>query len=416
MRHAPRLATLCVLALTVAACGGAANGPAPDTSPGEDTALDTTTEPETEPALVLGAVASLTGSGADYGTGQTRGIELGVEHALAEHDQLALETVDDRSTVEGGVEAFEDLIESRASVILGPTLSPVAAGAGPIAQSVGVPVLAVTNTTLDIDEIGDMIWRVSLSEERMLPQTVQVASETHDIETAALVWDGSDDYSIGAARAFRSAAEDYGVELVADVRFNSEDWNGADHSTGGASADADDAGMDAATGYANAVDSAADEEPDALFLAARSRPAAGLLLAAEELGVDLPLVGGNGFNAPEVIAEAGSAAEGLMVAASWNPEIDQTHSLAFVDEYTERFGEEPDAFAAQSYAGVQIVSAAIAETGAHSRHDIQEGLGRISELDTVLGTISFEGHEAVYPAAIQQVTDGHLELIARGAP
>lgn len=401
MRHAPRLAILTALLPLALACGST-NGDATtptDVDPHNTRALSTALEPsEIDGPILIGAVASLSGSGAPYGDGQAQGIELAVRHAQGAGADLDLELLDDESSSEGGVAAFEELIEARAGVILGPTLSPVAADAAPVAQSVGVPVLAVTNTTLDIDAIGDMVWRVSLSEDQMLPQTLAVASEEHDLSSAALVWDGDDDYAAGAARAFRAAAAENDVELVADVRFDPDETEAT------------------AGGYANVLSEATDDNPDALLFAARSTPASELLLAARELGVTATLIGGNGFNSPEVIEAAGDAAEGLLVAASWNPEIDEPASLAFVEEFAAHFDRAPDAFSAQSYAGVQILLAALEGTENPTRQDIQDGLLGLDEVHTVLGDVRFHEHEAVYPAAVQEVRDGTFHLLARGTP
>lgn len=401
MRPAPRLAILTALLPLALACGstnGDSTAPT-DVDPHNTRALSTALEPaEIDGPILIGAVASLSGSGAPYGNGQAQGIELAVRHAQGTGADLDLELRDDESSSEGGVAAFEELIEARASVILGPTLSPVAVEAAPIAQSVGVPVLAVTNTTLDIEAIGDMVWRVSLSEEEMLPQTLAVASEEHDLSSAALVWDGEDDYAAGAARAFRAAAAENDIELVADVRFDPDETEGTEG------------------GYANVLSEATEDDPDALLFAARSTPATELLLVGRELGVTATLVGGNGFNSAAVIEDAGAAADGLLVAASWNPEIDEPASRAFVEEFSSHFDLAPDAFAAQSYAGVQILLAALEGTEDPSRQEIQDGLAALDGVSTVLGDVRFEEHEAVYPAAVQEVRDGTFHLLARGTP
>lgn len=389
----PRFRTsfaLCsALLLTLGACSTAETTTTTETSTDSATATDGT--------LVVGSVASISGSAAPYGLSQQAGTELAVEVEAADAVvPIRLESDDDASDPDTGVEAFNRLISDGVSAILGPTLSPVAAVTDPLAQAVGVPVLAVTNTTLDIAAIGDLVWRVTLSENAMIPQTLGVARDLRGVSTAVLLSDSTDDYSIGAAAAFRTGADEVGIDLLGDITF-------------------DPATLDP-SGWRQLVGEAAASGADALLLAARSEPAVQLLLAADADAVTATLVGGNGFNTPEVLTAAGPAADGLLVSASWNPAIDVPASRAFVAAFEERYGRTPDAFAAQGYAGVQILVAAAGAGGGTSRQAIADGLANLGELDTVLGALRFDGREAVYPAAVQEVQDGVLGLLARGTP
>lgn len=374
------------LTLVLAACGttnqtttpGTTSGPAGST-PGTGGSV-----PTAATDVIVGDVSSLTGSGAPYGIGQQRGIALAAESAGRGTRVIS---VDDTSTPDGGRAAMRSLVDQHASAVLGPTLSPVAAEADQVAQTAKVPVLAVTNTTLDINAIGDMVWRVTLSEDAMIPQAIAGAQRTTPFTKAVLVWDESDDYARGAAKAFREGARRNGVTLVGDVALAKE---------------------------ASAVDvlrtATAQGEPQAVFFAARSQRAIDLLKAAREVQPSLVKVGGNGFNAPEVITAAGAAAEGLIVAASWNAAIDVAANRAFVDAYRAKHGAAPDAFAAQGYAGVQVLLAAAAKGGGASPAQVLAGLRDMGEIDTVLGRLHFENREAVYPAAVQVVRDGAFVL------
>lgn len=376
------------LALLTAACG---SGSADEAGGQSDSATST------DGTLIVGSVASTTGSAAPYGLSQDAGTTFAVEReGSGSPVPLRLERDDDASDPRTGTDVFNRLIGSGVSAILGPTLSPVAAVTDPLAQAVGVPVLAVTNTTLDIDAIGDLVWRVSLSENAMIPQTLSAARDLRGVRSAVLLEDSTDDYSQGAAAAFRQGAERVDIALVEDRSFDPADLDPA--------------------GWRQLVAGAAATGADALLFAARSDPATQLLLAAQAESVTATLIGGNGFNAPEVISAAGSAANGLLVAASWNPAINVAASEDFVTAYTQRFGEAPDAFAAQGYAGVQILIAATRAGGGTSRQAIARGLNELGEVETVLGTLRFVNREAVYPAAVQEIRDGRLELVARGTP
>jgi branched-chain amino acid transport system substrate-binding protein len=396
-RHLAIAALAAVLLLT-GSCGttsapGSA-GPVQVAKPDGDTGDSASLSDGT---LLVGLVASLTGSGETYGTSQADGTNLALELEGASTEfPLTVSSLDDASDPDTGASAFESLIERGASVIMGPTLSPVASTADPLAQAVGVPVLAVTNTTLDIKAIGDAVWRVTLSERAMLPQSLATARDLRGVQTAVLLYDESDTYATGAATAFRTAASKTGVKLLDDVAFSPASLEPA--------------------GYQSLLRAAVGAKPDAILLAARARPAVDLLLAIKQLRLTETILGSNGFNPTEVLAEAGDAANGLIVTASWNAGIDDRASRTFVEQFRLKHQRDPDTFAAQSYAGVQVLIAAARAGGGTSRRAISRGLAALGEVDTVLGTLRFVDNEAVYPASVQVVTDGRFELLTQGTP
>lgn len=383
-----------VLALALlwpmAACGSSSDtGGADGSAAGSSAPTGTAAGPVV--SVLLGSIASESGSGQPYGIGQLQGTQLAVEQ-LEKWGMLDGRVLnqDDQSTPEGGVAAMSALIDAGAPVVLGPTLSPVAAEADKVAQAAGVPVLAVTNTTLDIDAVGDAVWRISLSEGAMIPQSVAAADDAFDLSSAALVYEPADEYSTGAAAAFRQAAGARGLQLSADLPYT--------------------AGQ---TDVRQLLREATASSPDALLFAARSDFAAELLLASAELELDQVLIGGNGFNAPDVLSKAGPAAEGLIVAASWNIGLGSAQSKHFVEDYRARFGMDPDAFAAQAYAGVQVLAAAVTEGGGGSPQQILEGLRSLESVDTVLGVVTFSDREAEYDAAVQVIENGAFVLLDR---
>lgn len=342
-----------------------------------------------KPVVTAGSLASLTGTATDYGVSQARGASLAASQSGSTPGaKVRLILADDQSNTTMGHDQMVAFAGTRVSAVLGPTLSGVAAAADPVAVASGIPVLAVTNTTLDITAAGKTVWRICLGESQMIPASVAYAKARKGITTAALVSETGDAYSEGAANQFRAAAAAQGITLVADVS------------------------MPQGSSNAPAVLAAAEAaNPQAIFFAARDTDATNLLSAsAGYAGVK---VGGNGYNTPLVITNSGAAANGLIVSASWNPAKRDAASRAFITAYSRRYpGDAPDAFAAQAYAGVQVLRAAVAAGNGTSATAVQRGMGRIPSVKTVLGTIRFPGssHEASYPATVQQVSNGVLGL------
>ena len=300
-----------------------------------------------------------------------------------------LRTYDDRSDAAGGIEAMREAIGAGASVVLGPTLSPVAASADPIAQAAGVPVLGVTNATLDMGAIGDLIWRVSLSEDAMVSDSVAYVAQNRltGSKNAVLIWEPADGYSMGSAESFRAAARDNGITITSEQTY-----------------------VEGSTTVASVASAALATAPDAVFMALRSTIAGGFLEATAS--TKAVRVGGNGFNSASVLGSAGAAASGLIVSGSWNVNSSNPESKGFVESYTKKYGAAPDAFAAQGYAAVQVLLAAMKKAQSSDPDAIQVALGQIGSVDTVLGRFGFDAeHEPTYPAAVQEVIGGQFTLV-----
>jgi len=334
-----------------------------------------------------GSLASLTGSASPYGLAQARGASLAAVHSRPGRVRVRLTLADDQSSERMGTNQMIAFTGARVAAVLGPTLSGVAGAADPTASAAGVPVLAVTNTTLDLAEAGPTVWRVTLSEDRLIPASVAYAASARGVRTASLVSVTGDEYSEGAARAFRTAAAQQGILLLADVSMPA-------------------GSSDAASAIAGAV----APGPKAIFFAARSRDAVNLVVAAQ--ASTAVKVGGNGYNTPDVLSAAGAATDGMIVSASWNPGRRDPRSRAFVRAYRAKYRSTPDAFAAQGYAGVQLLEAAAAAGRGGRPERVLAGLRRVRSVPSVLGTMRFRQgvREATYPATVQVVRAGRLRV------
>lgn len=332
----------------------------------------------------LASIASASGTAAAYGVNAQRGVRLAVDQ-LGD-GLIELRTFDDQSTNDGAMTAARTAIDWGATAVFAPTLSPVALTVAPMFTQNRIPTFGVSNATIDLGAAGDYFWRVSKSEADMVSASVNAA--TRRGQRAVLVWEPADGYSVGSRDAFVAAAAARGVTIVKEYEY-----------------------VDGRTTPATLLASASTQSPDAVFMALRSAVAATFLSATVDLA---PVrIGGNGFNSAPVIASAGSSANDLVVSGSWNIDEPVLMSEAFVAAYRAAYGSAPDSFAAQGYAAVQVLLAAVRAGGGTSAPRIQRGLGRLgtatNDAATVLGRFGYTtGHEPTYPAVVQQVRSGML--------
>jgi branched-chain amino acid transport system substrate-binding protein len=378
------LAMTGALALILTACGGDDGGDgAAGGGGGELVGSGSGDSCVIEESVPVGAALSLTGAAASYGESQRKGRELAAEK-LAEKEGVTydLKIEDDATDPRQGITVFESFTQDR-SVIIGPTLSNGAFQAQPIAQEAGVPVVAISNTAAGITAQGDYIFRVSLTEGQVIPQTVAKAKEAYGLEKVVVMYSNDDAFTESGYEVFASALEEEGVEVANTLTFSKTD-----------------------TDFRALLTEARNAEPDAIIVSGLIEAAIPLVTQARELGIDVPIVGGNGFNNPKLMSDAGDAAEGVVVGAAWNSASEGELNSAFLADYEEAEGGQPDQFAAQAYAGMMAIDAAVRANCSGERDDIKEGLGGIDGLDTVLGTLAINDDRDAEHDAVVQVVEG----------
>lgn len=392
------LALAGALALTLTACGGSDDPGSGGGGGGETGAAGgggglvgtgTGDECVIEDAVPVGAALSLTGAAGSYGESQKRGLELAAED-LAKKGGVTydLKIEDDQTDPKQGITVFEAFTKDR-SVIIGPTLSNTAFQAQPIAQEAGVPVLAISNTAAGITEQGDYIFRDSLTEGQVIPQTVAKAVSTYDLKNVVLMYSNDDAFTESGFKVFEAAVKDEGVTAAKVLTFSKTD-----------------------TDFRALLTEAKAANPDAIFVSGLIEAAIPLVTQARELGLDMPIVGGNGFNNPKLMSDAGDAAEGIVVGAAWNSASEGELNKAFQEAFEAKFSAKPDQFAAQAYAGMTIIDAAVRAGCSGERDAIRDGLKGIKDLDTVLGTFSINAdRDAEHEAVVQVIKDGAFTVL-----
>jgi branched-chain amino acid transport system substrate-binding protein len=338
---------------------------------------------------VIGAALSLTGAAAAYGASQRAGIQAAVADLTDPKVTVLIE--DDGSTKEQGITVYQKFINrDRVSAIIGPTLSNTASAADPLAQQAGVPVLAISNTAATgITDIGDHIWRDSLTEAQVIPGAFRKAQEKLHFKTAGVLYGNDDVFTKAGYDVMQKALADLSVKVLGTQTFAKPDRD-----------------------YHAQLTALIAAKPDVLVVSALADNAAGIVSQARQQGWTGPILGGNGFNSPAFIKNAGAAAEGVMVGTSWNSLSPAPANQKFLDSM-KKAGVTPDQFTAQAYTGVLVLAEAIRQAGGKtSRADLNAGLAKVKDLETPLGKFSFTPkRDAQHEPSVQQVKDGKFQIV-----
>ena len=345
--------------------------------------------------IKMGFVFSMTGGAAAYGATQKEGAELAVGQInAAAGGGLKISPIfeDDASVPQQGTNVYNKLINGdKVAVVIGPTLSNTAKITNPIAQQIGVTVLGVSNTAGGITEIGDYIFRNSLTEAVVIPNTIKIAKEKLGLKKVVLFYGNDDAFTKSGADVFRKVLQAEGIQILGEQTFAKGDRD-----------------------FSPQLTQIKSQNPDAIVCSALVEEASGIVSQARQLGIPktVRIIGGNGFNSPALIKNAGEASEGVIVGAAWN--ISSTHPLnvKFVDDYTKKYNRPPDQFAAQAFAGVHIAYQAAKAAGtADNRKAIRDAMVKLKGLDTLLGKFSFtEGRDADHSPVVQEVKGGKFAV------
>src|SRR3712207_6620831 len=122
-----------------------------------------------------------------------------------------------------GITLFDQFVSDGVSLIIGPTLSNAAVQADPIAQEAGVPVLGISNTAAGITDIGDYVFRNSLTEQAVIPQTIATATEEFGRQDVVVMYSNADAFTESGYEAFTAALEEEGVTVTETITFSKAD-------------------------------------------------------------------------------------------------------------------------------------------------------------------------------------------------
>ena len=342
--------------------------------------------------IPIGVVVALTGRFAnDVGIPMHIGFELARQEVnnsgMLGDATITFITEDDQSV--SSVEALNKLIhQDGVSAITGLAISDQAIHSFPIAQENGVVAFSSVSSASGLSAIGDFIFRAGLTVDILNPSGVRITQEKLGYTTAATLYDEADFYSTSSHEGFQVALAGNGVKVVATETFQSGDTN-----------------------FTAQLTRIRDANPEAIFVSTLPPEMPLILSQGRELGIPDSVP----FILPEIaieqVAAAGDAAEGVITFIGWSNLAATPGNAAFIQTYTEKYGIAPNAWAAQSYATLHILAAAIAAAQSTDSAAIRDALANTMNMDTILGQFSFDAHgDAVYDPQILIVKDGEFAV------
>ncbi len=350
-------------------------------------------------AVRIGFFMSITGRDASFGEASLNGARLAVDGlnagggALGRPVELVVE--DDRSLAGESATAAKKLISrDRVVALIGECSSARTLEAAAVAQASGIPLVTPASTSPRVTQVGDAIFRVCFIDPFQGDVIATFARRRLGLRRAALLVDSTAPYSVGLADYFSRKFVALGGEVVAR-----QTYSGAD------------------TDFRAQLTAIRAARPDALFLPGYYVAAGLVARQARDLGMHATLLGGDGFEAPQLLDIGGDALDGAYYSTHFAVENTGAASRAFVAAYRLRYGVVPNGLAALTYDAVRLVADALGRAGTTERAALRRALAETKDFPGVTGLTTINARrDADKDASIITVRNGRLEFVETVRP
>ncbi len=323
-------------------------------------------------AIKVGHFCSLTGDTATFGQSTDRGMRMAIDEINAAGGVLgrALEliTEDDRSVTEEARSAAQKLLQRDGVVaLLGEVASSRSLAAAPEAQRAQVPMISPASTNPKVTEVGDYVFRTCFIDPFQGAVMARFAHGDLGARRVAILFDFKQDYSVGLADFFRQTFQRMGGEIVADERYTSGDIE-----------------------FRAQLTTIRAARPDAVFVPGYYTEVGLIAKQARELGIEAPLLGGDGWDSEKTLEIGGAAVEGYYFSTHYSAESDDPRVRAFVASFQQKHGGVPDAMAALGYDAARLLADAMARAGATDGPKLRDAIAATRDFAGITGKISID--------------------------
>jgi branched-chain amino acid transport system substrate-binding protein len=340
--------------------------------------------------IIVGEFASLTGKEAAFGQSSHKGTQLAVEEINKAGGvlgrQIKLITEDTQSKQGESATGVRKLISrDKAVAILGEVASGRSLEGASVCQPAKIPMISPSSTNPKVTEAGDYIFRVCFTDDFQGWVLAKFGRDSLKLNSVAILSDATAAYSEGLGNYFAQHYEKMGGKIPVRQKYSGGE---KDFSAQLTAIRAANAGGIFVPGYYNDV---------------------GLIVAqARRLGINVPIFGGDGWEAPQLYEIGGEALRNTYYTTHFYFESTEPKVQEFVKNFRARFNEVPDAMAALGYDSVMILVDAI---------KLRDTIAATKDFDGVTGRTTLDPQRnASKSAVILTLKDKTFQLMETVSP
>ena len=303
---------------------------------------------ESEETFKIGVIGPMTGDYAQYGNGVYNAAKIAADEINANggfngYQVEILDAGDDQGDPEKAVNAYNDLLDKGMQMLCGTVTSGACIAVGAEAAD-STFLFTPSATAVDSITAGDNEFRMCFTDPMQGTKSAEYISEKGLATKVATLYDSMADYNSGVHDAFVAACADYGLEVVADEAYTTD--NNTDFSV--------------------QLGKIKDSGAELLFLPNYYSDNALILQQAHDAGMDdMKKFGVDGMDGILGVENFDtSLAEGVMLLTPFSATSDDEKSKAFVDAYEAANKDEvPNQFAADAYDVIYAMQLAANDAG-----------------------------------------------------
>ncbi|WP_164007870.1 ABC transporter substrate-binding protein [Pyxidicoccus trucidator] len=396
------LMLLATLALAAVACekksAPAPTEPQPGGQPGAASS-PSKAAPVDANTLLLGEVGSLTGSEATFGISARNGIELAINEANAaggvKGKKLAVRLYDSQGRPEEGAQAVTRLItQDKVVVILGEAASSVSMAMAEKAQAAKVPMITPTSTSPEVTQKGDYIFRVCFIDPFQGLVMAKFARENLKLSKVAILRDNKSAFSMGLADVFQQKFTEFGGKVIGDESYSKGD-----------------------TDFRAQLTALKQLKPEAVFVPGYYTDVGIIARQAREIGLKVPLLGGDGWDSDKLYELGGSALEGSYFSNHYSADNPDPVLQQFLKKYKETYGALPDSVGVLAYDAARVAIEAMKRAPDLSGPALRDAIAATKDFPGVSGRITLDANrDAVKEAVVLKVAGGKAEFVTTVKP
>lgn len=296
----------------------------------------------------IGVIGPMTGDYAQYGLGVYHAAQLAAEEVNANggfngYNVEVLAAGDDQGDPEKAVNAYNDLLDKGMQMLCGTVTSGACIAVGAEAAE-STFLFTPSGTAVDCITSGSNEFRMCFTDPAQGTKSAEFIGKHKLATKVAVLYDSSADYNSGVNDAFVAAAEDNGLEVVADEAYTA----------------------DSNTDFSVQLKKIKDSGAELLFLPNYYSDNALILQQAHDAGMDdMKKFGVDGMDGILGVENFDtSLAEGVMLLTPFSATGDDEATVKFVKAYGDaNNGETPNQFAADTYDVLYAMQAAANDAG-----------------------------------------------------
>jgi len=333
--------------------------------------------------LKIGCVLPLSGESADIGQSVLEGIQLAF-NSLNIQDENSISTlqlvIKDSTGEINSISLLENLAKDEdVVVIIGPLFSKTVLASAKVVDKYKIPIFSPTATSKNISGISPYIFRNSLTNQMQGNAIADYSINHLNLRKFAVLYQ-RDAYGIELENAFEKELKSFGGEIIFSEPFDPEqnDFEPQITAIGGIK----DSDLRKLTGEGKPKP---ELQYEAIFIPAHADRVGLILPELVYYNIsDIPILGGNGLNSPDLIRIGGKYSEGVIFVDGFFPLSENPIVKEFVDRYRTFFNKWPDIYSANSYDAAMIILEII-KNGAKNREDVKNGLLNLIDYNGVSG-------------------------------